>query len=400
MSESSYFTQVTSESAFRSQLPQEAPDFGYLFKVGASSWSRQHLLACRVICRPRRGIVLPLVANYNTFSGNQQWPMEMQRFINGPQIDHRNRSEHFLVRQYGASLGQVWAALGKFMPLTTDQGGEEEQGGEEADDDGDERMEGSDDDRGQRTSKRTRRNTIQENFIDPTTAHFGSSSPIGSPSDEQSSKGSSAGYVASEGHSQRNAPTEDITLRLATCVIRHILFFAPPQDSSELPLVVEYRDAKRAISVPATKELKISATDDGGLYLWNDNDNMIQQPTLAILETKKRFHRVDDGRPVIVDECLAQMTGEALAVRLAERSPDSFGDNSHVFIIHPTQNFICFLQFDISNKYLDNIATGNQTEFINVHVTPWYDLHDARGRKQIVANLCSIMAWSQPSSLN
>lgn len=41
---------------------------------------------------------------------------------------------------------------------------------------------------------------------------------------------------------------KDGTLRLASCVIRHILYFAPPQESGRMATVVEFHDAKTRLT--------------------------------------------------------------------------------------------------------------------------------------------------------
>lgn len=127
-------------------------------------------------------------------------------------------------------------------------------------------------------------------------------------------------YVDQEAHLLLSSP-EDETLRLASCVIRHILYYAPPQDSGQLQSVVEFRDAKKRLAVE-TPELrrKMVATDDGGLYrrIALGNVFTVDKERVAIVEAKRQFQFLESGRPTISDDCLAQMTCEALVARLAD----------------------------------------------------------------------------------
>ncbi|KXG52851.1 uncharacterized protein PGRI_081070 [Penicillium griseofulvum] len=194
-----------------------------------------------------------------------------------------------------------------------------------------------------------------EDYIDSGTMQVDSSSPREISSQETSS----AGYVDSESHMLLASP-EDETLRLASCVIRHILYFGTPQDSVDLGTVVEFRDAKVRIAVQSPLlNRKIVAIDDGGLCLrkeFNGRFELIKNH-LAILEGKRQFQCLEDGRPVISDDCLAQMTCEALVVAAADPSEELHRNGA----------------------------------FLYVNSTPWFDLDSQSGRKQVVANLCGLM---------
>lgn len=43
---------------------------------------------------------------------------------------------------------------------------------------------------------------------------------------------------------------------------------------------------------------------------------------VAMLEAKRSFQLIHDGRPVISDECFAQMSCQAIAARLADPSAE------------------------------------------------------------------------------
>lgn len=97
---------------------------------------------------------------------------------------------------------------------------------------------------------------------------------------------------------------------------------APPQDSGDLQTVIEFRDAKRRLTGITASLLrrKIVAVDDGGLCRRKAQSDIfaIDKERVAIIEAKKQFQCVENGRPTISDSCLAQMTCEALVARLAD----------------------------------------------------------------------------------
>jgi hypothetical protein len=165
-------------------------------------------------------------------------------------------------------------------------------------------------------TKRRRFSTSHKGFVNSGKIETRSNSEQSEPSQESTSSGD---YIDSDSHKSM-MPPEDETVRFVSCVIRHILYFAPPQDKPILPLVVDFRDAKtRRTATTWTGGQKIAAVDDGGLYLRGKLKGIfdIHKLGVAILEGKKEFQHLEKGRPIISDKCFAQMTCEALAVRLA-----------------------------------------------------------------------------------
>jgi hypothetical protein len=85
---------------------------------------------------------------------------------------------------------------------------------------------------------------------------------------------------------------EDETLRLTSCVIYYILYFIPPQDSSSLSTVVEFRDVKSRLTVStSTLARTIVATDDRGFCLREESRGIFKvlKNWVALLEAKRRF---------------------------------------------------------------------------------------------------------------
>ena len=157
--------------------------------------------------------------------------------------------------------------------------------------------------------------------MDPSMIQIGSSSPT---TDQASQGSSSVGFVDQNSYGALNL-SEERTLRLAHCILRHIVYFAPPQDHESPFFVTEVRDAKSRLYGPTpVQKRKIAAVDDGGLYLRDnkvDSSRMIKSH-VAVIEAKNRFQSIEDGKPIISDACFAQMTCEALATRLATREQD------------------------------------------------------------------------------
>ncbi|KGO73977.1 hypothetical protein PITC_009040 [Penicillium italicum] len=289
MAPPSYFNSVTSESVFKARFQAEhGKSFSEIKAVGASNWDRTHLLACRVVRPELRGNgnvnVLPSVSNYAHTSDTEFPPDEMKAFLKGPGSSIKDKSEHYLVRQLGCSisLGQIWAAMAMFtgsldrreQNLSQNEGSNEDSG--DYDHDIEERP------------KRARRDTIQvDGYIDSDTMQVGSSSPVPGSSDHSAS----LAYVDRDTHILAVQP-EDESLRLASCVIRHILYYGTPQDSTDEPVVTEFRDGKRRLDVSTiNSDRQIVAIDDGGLCLRRHEPGrgyVVVENTVAILETKTR----------------------------------------------------------------------------------------------------------------
>ncbi|PLN86320.1 hypothetical protein BDW42DRAFT_159002 [Aspergillus taichungensis] len=381
MTNPSYFESVTSELKFRDRFVTEgAKLFSEIPHVAASEWGRDHLFACRVIRRETRHDVLPILSRHESSSDMKLFP-EIYEFLRGPDSTYRSQSEHGLVRDSGcgSSLAQIWAAMamvkgGKDLRIER----REESSGDESDNTPDV------------SAKRIRRNTAQEYYVNSTDIQVGSSSPMA----ESSHGHSSIGYVDNETHMFLSSP-EDETLRLASCVIRHILYYAPPQDSGHLQTVIEFRDAKRRLTgTTASLGRKIVAIDDGGLNRRKVQGDIfaIDKERVAIIEAKAQFQCVENGRPTISDSCLAQMTCEALVARLS----DPYGElkKGSAILIHAAQHYMCFLQFDISDQYLSDFESASPSTFIYVTSTNWFDLSSRSGREQVVKNLSCLMCWA------
>ncbi|CAG8002523.1 unnamed protein product [Penicillium salamii] len=190
-------------------------------------------------------------------------------------------SEHRLVRDptCGVSLGQIRGAMAMF------KGSEKRRGMDTSrvvPEESDNEVEPSP----KRPRVRTER-IAQMGYVDSGEMQVGSSSPAA----DGSQGTSSVEFIDAESHRLLASP-ENETLRLISCVIRHILYFASPQDSADLTAVVEFRDAKTRLSARTPKlKRKIIAIDDGGLCLREESKGIFQvsKSCVAILEAKRQF---------------------------------------------------------------------------------------------------------------
>ncbi|KAL2810967.1 hypothetical protein BJX63DRAFT_297993 [Aspergillus granulosus] len=369
-----YFSTVTSKSTFNSRFKAEnGKTFAELQEVAASSWERPHLLACRVMRQKEQANTLPILSQDAAIPSLQSLPNEIKAFLQGPDPTFMKKSEHFLVRSSSCvSLAHIWAAMARFYG-TSDRRTQELQDQNESDNHTEERP-----------LKRLRQGISQPDF---TEVQVGSSP---APS-QASSQAPSVGYIDPKTYDMCTAP-EGITLRLASCVIRHILFFAPPQDSASNSVVVEFRDPKLRLAPKSPiSGQHIVAIDDGGLCLRqkaSDGKFVLAKSHIAILEAKAQFQCLENGQPIISDNCLAQMVREALAVRLSDLTDKS---RRIVIVIKSTQHYMCLLQMDLSDDYILDFDSTTPSHMLNVISTPWFDLTQKSGREHVLANLIGIM---------
>lgn len=329
MSTVPYFKNIDSESIFNKRYAAEqAQPFLKLSEVPASKWGREQLLACRLI-RKTQCDTLPLLESLETTIPVNLGP-EIQQFIEGPDPEHMSWSEFGLVRHYGPSLGQVWAGLAMFQgpqerrqPVVAESDGSDGgDGGCGGDLGGGTESEGEAE-FAERKGKRIRRNTLQEPFADSRHMQVGSSSPLA----EGSQGASSIGYIDSESHMLASQP-EDETLHFIRCATRHILYFAPNQAVSATASVIEVRDAKVRLTAttPVLGRLLV-AVDDGGLCLRQKAGHVFRtlRNRVVMFETKGKLQCLENGRPILSDACLAQMTCQALTARLADPQKELTG---------------------------------------------------------------------------
>ncbi|RBA19665.1 hypothetical protein FPRO05_08965 [Fusarium proliferatum] len=119
----------------------------------------------------------------------------------------------------------------------------------------------------------------------------------------------------------------------------------------------------------------IVAVDDGGLCLRMEEEKdrfVVVRNMVALLEAKRSLNIIE-GKPMISDKCLAQMICEATLARATDPL-DEFQDES-VTIINATQNYVCFLQFNVESEYIEDLGLGAKpSQPLMVTATQRFDL--------------------------
>ena len=304
MTPSSYFDSVRNPSTFKLKARSEnAQVFRSLHnandtddaRLPVSLWGREHLFALRVLCATPTPNLTVLEPYLPAPSDGTLLDPRLQALIDGPNQDIMTlskMSEPEIVRSYDPdSLGSVWAALGALLRPRDNE------------------------DHGQHDSEgRLRRNRQPTKF-------YGSPVPTGSvqfgssPPDERPSTSST---VESIGYTENlQAPAvEDLTLRLASCFVRYVLNYGQKLSAQ----VVEFRDERATVSYLFESEprYRVLAIDDGGVRMFQAGQNPLN---VALIEAKRRFQVIEDGRPTVSDGLLAQMVGQALTL-LVSRGPE------------------------------------------------------------------------------
>lgn len=73
---------------------------------------------------------------------------------------------------------------------------------------------------------------------------------------------------------------------------------------------------------------------------------------------------------------------------------DQTNNPSSIIVIHATQHYMCFLQMDLSGAYLDDLDNPSPTHMLYVSATPWFDLSQESGRRNVLLNICGIMQFA------
>ncbi|KAF5531575.1 hypothetical protein FMEXI_12906 [Fusarium mexicanum] len=222
-----------------------------------------------------------------------------------------------MVHEYGVDLGQVWAAMGavkKPRASVTNV------------DDIKDAIPTTSSNQGTPPSKRLRRKTNDEEFVDSGSYQINSSSPFSKL--PGCTPDSSVGYV--DKVLQEGLPVEYNAVRLISCAIRHILYYIQLPGSIT---VVEVRDIcqRMDLEIPGLSA-GILAVDDGGLHLKAKDEEghfVITRSMVALFEARMSLNVVH-GKPVISDECLAQMTCEAILARATDLF-DEFPGTRYVY---------------------------------------------------------------------
>lgn len=267
------------------------------WKSAASQWGREQLLAHRVVCsrpadqlHPLKDIIKQSFRNPSTAHPCIAWLVEGPESIDGL----KDLSEPQIVHKYQPySLGYVWAALLPFVRATAGSGPGPQPAG------------ASSMARPRRVPKAPERygGGVPSDQADLGSSPDSQHQPATSDSDTSMS---SAGYTE-----KSKAPIlEEATVRLASCFIRCVLNYAQPVERPGLFL--EFRDERLNYSYKLARSHPVHAVDDGGIQVFIEGTTR----QVALLEGKRTFQKIVDGKAIITDELLAQLVGEALALAL------------------------------------------------------------------------------------
>ncbi|KAM0233767.1 hypothetical protein ACHAP5_010322 [Fusarium lateritium] len=296
-----YFLAVTNKPEYKRLFKtEEMSDIKRIStkgKIPASSCKRDTLFAFYAVVI-KSAIDIPPVHN------NQKVPMstdkdspELTGYIGGVKTEEiKGLFEHQLTHVFGFSLGQTWGVLHKIKESLS------------------KRRDISAVEKGSVSSpvrKYPKRNAGAKNYAPE---------PGSDPIEPPSSQGSNSSYT--EDVTAKDLQTEDHTVRLATCVLRHIINYTQDQD---VGFALEVRERSRQLSLVLPKVLvTFTSIDDGGLCLRLRGREGIHKNFIALLEAKRRLYE-SDRKPQISDEALVQMACEAILAR-ATQGDEVFGE--------------------------------------------------------------------------
>lgn len=300
---------VTSTTALQQRSPVPLHKLDAKLPPG-SSWTAEELVTFRVVVKATNTRLHPFLlvnsAACDDFLLNPAIIDLLQ-----PTPDLWGRTENDLVTQYGAPLGQFWAALAEVVPLDHTIKAKHNHGRPSSP-------------LGQPTPKRNRIAVNHVGMVDSTTLRIGSSSPA-QPSSQASSKDDP--FVPADDASFMTREVD--TQHLLSCFIRCALYSIPFDNWD--------KEDRLEVRTPVTTTVTmregwiIQAEDDGGLrrrpglkersptypYGCFTHSRRLVYCCDALFEARGGFGQINNGRPSISDNWLGQMTAEALVGRLA-----------------------------------------------------------------------------------
>ncbi|KAL6881287.1 hypothetical protein J3F83DRAFT_765501 [Trichoderma novae-zelandiae] len=288
-----------------------------------------------------------------------RWHQVVQQLLRGPNESKSalgQMSEVRIIRGYeNGSLGHVWSSLAPLVKT-------EQQSS-------DRRL-------------RSRNPPVHPPSSGGQPSHTPSSARQPSSTPSSGRQPSSIGYVEAD-----VAPLlEDMTVRFASNFIRCVLNYA---QEPETALPIHYRDERMEHKGEGPNWCAI---DDGGVQVASANEEDVLQ--VAIVEAKRTFQAIHNGRPTVSDGLLGQIVGEALALKTTNGS--IFGDE--VFLIVAIKHYFKFFHFDISQQFLANFksmdpaTSASPNSYLHVKSTEWLDATDQEDRQNIICHILGLMA--------
>ncbi|KAL8346230.1 hypothetical protein RB598_000230 [Gaeumannomyces tritici] len=402
MAPQTYFEGVRSHTALRKHMGSHPPLRRRRQRDlhSASSWSTAELYASRVVVRHVRGVLQypdPTKTGAVLTAPPEQPSEELSKIIAPLRSGQELLTETELVHQLGGTAGMFWAALHQ----ATASGDDVEMPD----------LVGS-----AAHPTRARNQTSQDPaFKDSSKMQVGSSSPvISSPSSFGSDN---AGYIALQEH--MDGLLEDTTVQLASAFLRHALIYCPLQLVSagniNPRMLLEFSGLRqRMVANLGTGGLWFEATADGEVAVLYKNSTghfTDRKETVALLEAKKRFKKVREGKPIFTDQVLGQIVGEALALRLSQAAKATGLRNETIVVISAVKHYVCFVAVHIPAAYVeknrnheneedeedeeDGENGEDEEEIITLRVTDWLDLSTKRCRQLACENIAAFVNWQQ-----
>lgn len=290
-----YYNKVTNQSEFLAEAKNN-DNFEILYQDngwegGASRWGRKHLVALRLICWSDRAKLHLLEDHFPKTLDNVH--DNIKKLIEGPPEIFRlaELAEMEIVQQYQPdSVGYVYAAMASILRAEAGR---------------------NIDTTLPQTPERPTR--VRSKVKIPDTVPSDSFAIGSSPNRPLSASWESIGSV---GYTEAPyaPPVEELPLHLARCFVRCVLNYGQQLDNSRC--CVQIRD-ERLHYTYKTEGKNIHAFDDGGAYLFRPSDDASLQ--VSLLEGKSSFQAIENGKPSVPDNLLAQLAGQALALRRSEK---------------------------------------------------------------------------------
>ncbi|WQF90311.1 hypothetical protein CDEST_15325 [Colletotrichum destructivum] len=457
---SPYFDSISSEAAWRREFSSKKySDTTFSKALGntsASEWGRGQLVRLHVVIRTATDEkLLPLIVkdkpaktitkaiseaaietSDDTFWSRYPESRKALRTLlkgrgQGGVSERELWSEQEYMRHYGScEYGRLWAALDRLEDACHISQQCTEVPGPHYQDDDEQREKNpaptTPPSPHPRSSKRARRSVRPFAGVVPfdqnTPITDSSSSPQSAPpNDVLSSSPHSAAYVPATEAVCSSERTEDLTVDFIVTALRIILLHVPPQQQLDsaprdrndgFPPTVDLDVQKLQLRVTISNLIQFGSIDDGGL--WIRSLSKKTRARVAVLEAKRFIGHVDDGCPVLSDPWLAQIVGEALAVRLA---PDTWmGPRETIIVIAAARYFVRFFQLRVTDSYLEDLskcvateaakpktepppaaleADETPRESIQVSCTRWFDFRESTERVHVVRNLSGIVKLAQ-----
>ncbi|KJZ69313.1 hypothetical protein HIM_11291 [Hirsutella minnesotensis 3608] len=347
------------------------------WKSAVSKWGRGQLLAHRVVC----GRSVP----YLPFLKKFQDPSVMDpndciaRLIEGPgRIDDVvHGAEAQLVQHHQPeSLGYVWAAMRPFLQqsrvLHTEAASQ--------------------------PSRERRPPQRYGGGVPSNQADLGSSPESGQRPETSASDSdfSSVGYTEKPG----GLLLEEDTIQLASFFIRCVLNHAQAMDKRDPFLEFRSKRLLYSYRLGGPQNAFVNAVDDGGIQIYDSKRELLHQ--VALLEGKRTFQKITDGKADISDELLGQMVGEALALQQNSETTKNENRRTDFITILAATHYLRLFHFHIPTDYVESYKalTGispSQTGLegvLKVNSTDWLSMKQRDHREILVSHLLALIHWA------